>query len=337
MNATGVSDQTKGAVVAEIEHSQIAQFAADRVNLPAATAKEHREQVNRLRDRLQVKINENPDFSLVKMLHAGSVAKGTALKTVNDLDTAVYVRKGEAPNNDRQLVPWLADRLFEAAPPNMTRDQFVEEAHCVTVSYRGSGLDVDVVPVLYEGEDDDVGYLVNRHDGSRMLTSITLHLRFIRDRKKKYGTSFAELVRLTKWWRRQAVNQDHPELKFKSFMIELLWAHLADGGLDLSDYPTALEGFFQYVVQNEFDDSVTFTDFCKADNLPARNGNIPIEVIDPVNPDNNVAVRYDRHGKDLIVTACADAFDALAEARFATTKTRAVDCWQTVLGPSFRG
>jgi hypothetical protein len=91
------------------------------------------------------------------------------------------------------------------------------------------------------------------------------------------------------------------------------------------------------VVQTEFDDVVTFTDFTTAADLPCRDGTIPIEVIDPVNPANNVAVRYDRAARDLIVAACADAFDALAEARFATTKTRAVDCWQTVLGPSFRG
>lgn len=320
----------------EIDHRQVAQFAADRVNLPRLTAQQHRDQVNRLRDRLQSKIDEDPSYGLVKMLHAGSVAKGTALKTVDDLDTAVYVEKSAAPDTDPGLVPWLADRLFEAAPPNMTRDQFVEETHCVTVNYKGSGLNVDMVPVLYEGEANDLGYLVHKTTGARMLTSITLHLRFIRDRKKKHGTNFAELIRLTKWWRRQAKNQDHPDLKFKSFMIELLWAHLADGGLDLSDYPTALEGFFQYVVQTEFDDIVTFTDFCKASELPTR-GTAPIEVIDPVNPNNNVAVRYDTAAKNLIVAACTDAFDALSEARFATTKTRAVDCWQTILGPSFRG
>ena len=307
------------------------------VNLPSSKAQEHRDQVNRLRDGLQKKINEDPDYSLVKMLHAGSVAKGTALKTVNDLDVAVYVKQADAPDGDTQLVPWLADRLYDAAPANMTRDQFIEQAHCVTVSYKGSGLDVDVVPVLYEGEADDVGYLVNRQDGSRMLTSIKLHLQFIRDRKQKYGANFAELIRLAKWWRRQATNQGYPDLKFKSFMVELLWAHLADDGLDLSDYPTALEGFFQYIIQYEFDEIVMFTDFCKAADLPARDKTIPIEVIDPVNADNNVAVRYNHTDKALIIAACADAFDALSEARFATTKNRAVVCWQTVLGPSFRG
>lgn len=48
--------------------------------------------------RLEKKIEEDPDYALVKMLHAGSVAKGTALKTVNDLDVAV-------------LASW-ANRLF---------------------------------------------------------------------------------------------------------------------------------------------------------------------------------------------------------------------------------
>ena len=307
------------------------------MNLPRSKVQEHRDQVNRLRDGLAAKIGRDPDYSLVKMLHAGSVAKGTALKTINDLDVAVYVKQSDAPADDRQLVPRLADRLYEAAPPNMSRDQFVEKAHCVTVSYKGSGLDVDVVPVLYEGEEADVGYLVNWQDGRRMLTSVTLHLRFVRDRKQKYGTNFAELIRLTKWWKRQATNQSCPDLKFKSFMIELLWAHLADGGLNLNDYPTALEEFFRHIVQTEFDDIVTFTDFCKAANLPTGDQAVPIEMIDPVNVDNNVAVRYTTTDRDLIVASANEAFDALSEARFTTTKARAVDCWQTVLGPSFRG
>lgn len=320
----------------EIEHSHIARFAADRVNLPSTKAKEHREQVNRLRERLEAKIAADPGFSLVKMLHAGSVAKGTELKTVNDLDTAVYVREADAPSDgDSLLVPWLAERLWEAAPPNMSRDQFEEQNHCVTVNYRGTGLNVDVVPVLYEGADNDLGYLVNKHNGERMLTSITLHLRFIRERKKKYGDHFAELIRLVKWWKRQAVARDG-DFKFKSFMIELVWAYLADRGLDLADYPAALEEFFQYVVQTEFDDIVTFTDYCVPSELPVR-GAHPIEVIDPVNADNNVAARYDAADRDRIVEACQDAFDALIDARYATTKTRAVDDWQVVLGPSFRG
>lgn len=324
----------KGVAMPEIDHSTVAAFANDRVNLPPDKAREHRAQVSGLRDRLERKIDEDPAYALVKMLHAGSVAKGTALKTINDLDVAVYVRSDEAPSEDRNLVPWLADRLHDANP-QMGRDQFVEEAHCVTVTYRGSGLNVDVVPVLYEGAEDDIGYLVNKRTGDRVLTSVPLHLKFIRDRKKRYGSSFAELIRLTKWWKRSVVKRD-ADFKFKSFIIELIWAHLADRGTSLGDYPAALEDFFRFIVMSEFDEVIAFTDFCKPSEVPKR-GAGAIEIIDPVNVNNNVAVRYFDSHKQKIIAAAQDAFDALSEARFATTKGRAVDCWQVILGPTFRG
>ena len=195
-----------------------------------------------LRERLEKEIAADPSYGLVKMRHAGSVAKGTALAGVNDLDTAVYVKAAEVPSGgDAQLVPWLAERLYEANT-NMARDQFVEELHCVRVNFKGSGLDVDVVPVLYEGEPEDRGYLVRKHTGDRVLTSITLHLKFIRDRKTKYGPEFAELIRITTWWKRVVARNDE-DFKFKSFLIELLWAHLADGGLDLVRRLRAMDAY----------------------------------------------------------------------------------------------
>jgi tRNA nucleotidyltransferase (CCA-adding enzyme) len=318
-----------------IEHDTVADFARERINLPPETAAKHRAQVNGLRKRLEKKIAADPSYGVVKMLHAGSVAKGTALSGVNDLDTAVYVKTAEAPaGTDALLVPWLAERLYEANT-NMSRDQFVEERHCVRVNFKGSGLDVDVVPVLYEGGAEDRGFLVRKHTGDRVLTSIPLHLRFIRERKATYGPAFAELIRITKWWKRVVARHDE-DFKFKSFMIELLWARLADGGLDLSDYPTALERFFRDIVKFGLDDQVAFTDFCKPSEIPPRS-TAAIEVLDPVNPANNVASRYTTADRDRIVAAAHDALDALTEARFAPTKGRAVECWQTILGSTFKG
>jgi hypothetical protein len=318
-----------------VGHSEIEAFAEDRVNLAPATAAKHRAQVKALRERLEKKIDDDPDYGLVKMLHAGSVAKGTALQNVNDLDAAVYVKKSSAPSaTDSALVTWLADRLYDANT-NMTRDQFVENPHCVTVNFKGSGLNVDVVPVLYEGGLDDRGYLVRKHTGERLLTSITLHLRFIRDRKSKYGKDFAQLIRLTKWWKRTESSRDE-DFRFKSFMIELLWAHLADEGLDLSDYTTALERFFVYIVKTGLEEQVGFTDNFSVSEIPART-NAAIEVLDPVNFDNNVAVHYGIGDRTRIVAAAQAALDAINDARFAPTKGRAVELWQTVLGPTFKG
>lgn len=319
--------------MAHVGHSEIKAFAAERVNLPPDRAARHRAQVTALRERLQAKIDADPDYGLVKMLHAGSVAKGTALSQVHDLDAAVYVKVAAAPTGtDGQLVHWLAKRLMEANT-NMGADQFVENPHCVTVSFKGTGLDVDVVPVLYEGEPDDRGYLVRKNTGDRKLTSITLHLRFIRGRKTTYGAAFAELIRLTKWWRRTVDIADPNGFRFKSFMVELLWAHLADRGVVLTDYPTALREFFRYVVTTNLGDQVMFTDFVTA--KPPPRSAAAIEVLDPVNLENNVAELYSASDRDRIVDAAHAAFSAINEAQRTPTKGQAVECWQTVFGPTF--
>ena len=55
-----------------VGHAQIAAFAVERVNLPKEIADGHRAQARRLRERLETYLGEHPDFSLRKMLLAGS-------------------------------------------------------------------------------------------------------------------------------------------------------------------------------------------------------------------------------------------------------------------------
>ncbi len=314
-----------------VKHSHIAAFAKDRVNLRAEDVEDYRDQVNRLRERLDKYVTEHPDYALVKMLHSGSVRKGTALKTINDMDVAVYVKASAVPDESK-LLSWLADRLREAYP-NLQPDQFTVQTHCVTVSFRGSGLDVDVVPVLYEGDPDDRGYLITKDTGDRVLTSIPLHLQFIRKRKKDYHFHFAQFVRLVKWWIRLQKRQSD-SFRFKSFMAELICAHLVARGLDPSDYQITLEAFFSYIVTTGLRERISFTDYYKNSELPVATG-AAIEVFDPVNPANNVAKQYSTTDRDAIVESAHDALDALVEAHHATTQGRAVDLWRIVLGPAF--
>lgn len=321
-------------IIPPIVHADIARFADERVNLPRDDAQAHRDQVNRLRERLAKHIEANPGFALVKMLHSGSVAKGTALRTVNDLDVAVYVEKEKAPIADRELVPWLAARLREAYP-DLKPEQFDEsQPHCVTISFKGSGLDVDVVPVLYEGDKDDKGYLVDKYTGERRLTSIPLHLEFIRKRKK-LNQHYSQIVRLAKWWAARHKERDET-FKCKSFLLELLLAKLVDSGSDFSDYPRALEGLFSGIVKTGLEARVAFSDYYQPSALP-KSPTGPIEVFDPVNPENNIAAGYTVTDRGKLVSAAEDAADAISEAYFATTKARAIACWQRVFGSTFRG
>jgi hypothetical protein len=322
--------------VGYVTHGMLADFAAERVNLKRDAASEYRQQVQRLRDRLKDHIDAHPDYGFVKTRHSGSLAKGTALSTLNDMDLAVYVKAGEAPAAERDLLHWLEERLKEALKPvGLQDDQFVPQTHCVTIEYRGSGLSVDVVPIIYEGEADDVGYLISQNTGERIRTSVTQHLEFIRARKERQPNDFAQVVRLCKWWVRQVKRRD-PDLRCKSFMVELICACLADSGLDMSDYPRALERFFAYIVKSQLRERITFTDFYAASSLPPRSSS-EIEILDPVNAENNVAKLYDRAHREQIVEAAHDSLDAVTEAAYAEGKGRAVDLWKTILGPSFSG
>ena len=316
-----------------VQHSDIVRFGNEVVNLHQDRVRKHRKQVNDLRDRLAAKIRDNPDFALVKMLHSGSVAKGTALSTINDMDVAVYVRKADAPGDDSELLNWLADRLQESNT-NMHPEQFSPSTHCVSINFRGTGLDVDVAPVLYEDDPDDRGYLLNRDTGTWLETSVRLHLEFIRKRKRLAPQHFSQVIRLLKWWVR--LKKSHqPDFRFKSFMVELLCAHMLDHGADFKDYPRILQEFFSLIVQSQLRTRIAFADYYPASSLP-KSGSSPVKIFDPVNAENNVAENYSEQDRIALVEACADALDALTEAQFSDTKGRAVSLWKEVLGPSFK-
>lgn len=317
-----------------IVHRDIYSYAQEKINIRREDLKDYRDQVKRLRENLAVYINKHPDYNLIKMLGSGSVAKGSALKTLNDMDVAVYIGKASDKASETELINWVVERLREAYKDKGVKpEQIQPSAHCATISFSGTGLDVDVSPVIYDGGADDRGYLINKDTGARVLTSIPLHLAFIRKRKDKAPEHFRQLIRLVKWWIKEMKRQN-ANFRFKSFMAEMVCAHLSDKGTDFSDYIKSLETFFVYIITSGLKERIYFTDNYTKDKLPATTGSA-IEVFDPVNPDNNVATSYSIADRERIVEAAKDAFDALSEAQYATTKGRAVDCWKRIFGPSF--
>src|SRR6266699_1040531 len=93
------------------DHGDLVRFAMERVNLPKDKADEYRGQVRRLREKLEGYLSEHPDFTLKKMLLAGSLAKGTALRSLNDIDVACYIGGPDAPKDVTALLQYLAERL----------------------------------------------------------------------------------------------------------------------------------------------------------------------------------------------------------------------------------
>ncbi len=315
-----------------VDHSDIVRFAEDRVNLPQDKANEYRAQARRLREKLEGYLSEHPDFSLKKMLLSGSLAKGTALRALNDIDVACYISGADAPKDIASLLNYLAERLRKAFP-NFSPDQVKPQTYSVTVSFRGTGLDVDVVPILYNGDPSWYGDLVSQEDGSFLKTNIPLHLQFIKKRKEAQQHHFAQVVRLVKSWAK-LVKAEQEGFRFKSFMIELMLSKLCDQGLDFSDYPEALQHFFTYAAKSNMREKIVFTDCYSASAVGTFTE--PVQIIDPVNAKNNVSRLYTSAQADGIVGAALTAGDAIDAALSATTKEKTVYYWQKVFGSSFQ-
>ena len=131
------------------------------------------------------------------------------------------------------------------------------------------------------------------------------------------------------------MKQEREGFRFKSFMIEMILAHLADQGLDFSDYPEALQHFFTYLATSGLRKRIVFADYYD----PRTVGQFtePVQIIDPVNVLNNVSRLYTQAEADAIVDAALDAGDAIDAALAAPTKRETLRYWQKVFGPSFQG
>lgn len=324
--------ETINFLEAKVEQSDIEEFAQDKVNLKQDRAKAYREKVHILRGHLERYIAEHPDVGLVKMLLSGSLRKHTALRTINDIDVAIYVKGGTAPSELGPLLSWLEERLKKTYH-QMPEASIRIDGPCVVITYSGLGIDIDVAPIYYEGDSDWKGYLWDRQTGQRILTSIPQHIEFIKKRRAAQPKHFAQTIRLLKWWARQR-SQDPAPLKIRSFAIELLVSKVLDNGAVLSDYSEGLEAFFSYIHRSKLKERIAFDDFYLSSKLPTSNKG-HVEVFDPVNPENNVTSDMTEAERILFVQRAEEALDALAYAKTCTTKGDAVECWQDLMGSTF--
>ena len=315
-----------------VDHKDIAKFALDKVNLPKTKADEYRAQARRLREKLESYLKDHPDFSLRRMQISGSLAKGTALRSLNDIDIACYVSGAEAPSDISKLLIGIAENLRKAFP-NFSPDQVKPQTYSISVSFKGTGLDVDIVPILYYGDKNWYGDLVSQDDGSFLKTSIPRHLEFAKKRKVSHPQHFAQVVRLVKYWARKE-KRERDGFRFKSFMIEMILAKLADDGADFYDYPEALQNFFTYIARSDMRELIVFNDYYPTSDIGTIS--TPVKIMDPVNPENNVGQLYTDYQADLIVEAALDAGDAIDAALSATSKNDTVYYWQKVFGSSFQ-
>lgn len=319
-------------LVPEITQGDLVTFAGEKVNLKQEHAQKYREQVSNLRDHLDRYISEHPEIGLAKMLLSGSLAKGTALRTINDVDVALYVKGDGAPHELAKLLEWLVEKLRKTFPQISPENIYID-GPCVVISFKGTGIDVDVAPILYDDDPKWRGYMWDRTTGKRILTSIPLHLDFIRKRKESQPTHFAQVVRLLKWWVDQR-RQDTPGFNLCSFLVELIMAKLADDGKEFDDYHEGLVKFFSYIQRTGLRNRIAFSDNYPESKLPAKRVD-RVEIFDPVNNENNVASEITEVQRQQLVNLSDRALDSLSYARTCQTKAEAMECSRELMGAAF--
>lgn len=315
-----------------INHDDIARFADQRVNLKRDNANKMREQAKGLRDKLDNYLREHPDFALKRMMLSGSLAKSTSLASTSDIDVALYVSNADAPGVE-DLADWMVQKL-RGAYPNKDPSDIQPQRYSACIHYRGTGLDVDVVPILYDGDENWDGDLVNKTDGSKMNANIPRQLEFFANRKSKAGSqNYRQVVRLIKYWSKRK-KAESENFRCKSFLVELLIAHLFDNNrIDVDDYPLAMRQFFDALASGLLRNRIAFSDYYPLSTIAQSDA--LVQVIDPVNKTNNVTSEYETHNLDAIESAALEAADAIVAAEDAPTKQESLSYWRQVFGNSF--
>ncbi len=186
----------------------------------------------------------------------------------------------------------------------------------------GSGLSVDIVPVIEDPARPGYGWQFDIHDGTKMQTCAPCQIKFVQARKDK-DADFRTLVRLAKKWRNRI------ELtQLKSFVIELIMAHvLAKNGTD-GPVEKRFRDFLLYIAQSGLKEVISFPE----NGLVLTKFNDPVVILDPVCNSNNVASRITEAERKEIVAAAEIAWET---ANFASQEDD-IEIWKELFGPRFK-
>ena len=296
------------------------------LRLPAEKRKEYHEQVDRLISALTSRLQEQSNVKITKVVKAGSFAKYTILRKTSedpiDVDVVFYISGRRV---DQESLASLTQLIYDALIklyPNKSVENFEIQRKAATVQFVGSGLSVDIVPVIEDPTRSGYGWQFDIHDGTKVQTCAPCQIKFVRDRKDK-DPDFRTLVRMAKKWRNRI------ELPYlKSFTAELIMAHvLAKNGTEGS-IEKRFRDFLLYIAQSGLKEIITFPE----NGLALTKFTDPVVILDPVCNSNNVASRITEQERKEIVNAAESAWET---AHFASVEDD-IEIWKELFGPRFK-
>lgn len=140
----------------------------------------------------------------VDHIYAGSIAKGTAIKSKYDIDIGISFN-----NEDFRTLKEMFDDVKMTLEKEYGKSNTREQN--VSIRIEKNGHDIDVVPCRkIKNDDTKVNLYLNRKDNNSLQSNLHIHVDEIKD------FSELETIKLLKIWKIRK------EIKFKSFGLELM-------------------------------------------------------------------------------------------------------------------
>jgi hypothetical protein len=299
-------------------HSRISKFVGWIAPTPE-TREEIKQQADEVRDRIIDKARED-GVVVTATPKAGSFAKKTGLRRHMRGDSEVEGQDIDVPfvvkppkEGEYQLQPMI-NKFLKYADLSYPKTEKEPAKSSIKLKFT-STLSYDLVP-MFATSDPEKQILV-RTTGEQIVTSVQKHTEFIKNRthksaEKKGVVLFNECVRLMKWWRDTKCTKADYFKDVPSIVIDLLCAKAFDKLSVQSTYAHTLSEWCTYlahVVSNK--ESVSFSDYTSRASQ-AISGKWC--VMDPVNPENNLAQRFQGYEVDELGEWFQDARESWSRA-----------------------
>ena len=300
----------------------------DRIKLNQLKKSSYASQIDNLIKNVRNAINETHNTKVTRAIRVGSWKKGTALAPKGDYPLDVDIVFFTEIESGRTLD---AERLREEvisvlcnAYPNKDKSDFTNGSKTVGVVFRGSGLEVDIVPFVPDSNNSMYGRQPQKKlNSDSFRTSVDGQLEFI-SKVKELNSCFVPTVRILKNWR------NYKELELPSFSIELIVAHLLESNniRDPQIINNLMIYFFEILggtrtVEIFFPNAIGYC----SDDLPW--------IADPTNNENNTLSCVSSLEWADIASESEIAYETIIYAQTLSNKNSTIGLWKEILGPTF--
>lgn len=292
-----------------------------------------RTQVGNLQEDLEKYITEDiaTGIKVTRVIIAGSWKKGTILRPTGenpiDIDLVLYITGDSRLHEDMERVNDLVVSYLEKIYPTKNINRDVDAAgktKSIKIKFTGSGLEVDIVPVVPLDTPKEYVWQPQRGGGGKYITSVTKQLEFGAAHRTG-NSSYTSIVRALKWWRNYKELDD-----LSSFTIELIVAWLEVNKGRETYIEEGIIRFFKFVSDPTFP-AIMFKNAINSAPVPTPN----IFVADPTNNENNAAKKINDVNWKEIKKEADEAFETLNIAQAKNLEGDTIEEWKFVFGPSF--